>query len=102
MTNRYRSDKQEKFMLRLPDGMRELIKESSTKSGRSMNAEIVHRLRESFVHDSFSLPDRERTIKALKTSNDALEKTLEISLKLADRVKDLERQTSSEALEGNQ
>ncbi|WP_127113063.1 Arc family DNA-binding protein [Shimia sediminis] len=31
----------DKFMLRLPDGMREQIKESAAKNSRSMNAEIV-------------------------------------------------------------
>jgi hypothetical protein len=31
----------DKFMLRLPDGMRDAIKESAKKNNRSMNAEIV-------------------------------------------------------------
>lgn len=43
--NRANSDK---FMLRLPDGMRQQIKESAEKSGRSMNAEIIQRLSDSF------------------------------------------------------
>lgn len=37
----------EKFVVRLPPGMREQIAQVAEKSGRSMNAEIVHRLRES-------------------------------------------------------
>lgn len=37
-------------MLRLPDGMRETIKKEAEASGRSMNAEIVHRLSQS-LHD---------------------------------------------------
>jgi hypothetical protein len=36
------SRESDKFMLRLPDGMRELIAEEAKKNGRSMNAEIVH------------------------------------------------------------
>lgn len=32
---------QDKFVLRLPDGMRDKIKAAAEKSGRSMNAEIV-------------------------------------------------------------
>jgi plasmid stability protein len=32
----------DKFMVRLPDGMRDRIKDSAAKSGRSMNAELVH------------------------------------------------------------
>ncbi|WP_050490065.1 Arc family DNA-binding protein [Aeromonas jandaei] len=37
----------DKFMLRLPDGMRDTISELAKASGRSMNAEIVHRLQQS-------------------------------------------------------
>ncbi len=44
------SDKQvrdyDKFMLRLPDGMRDSISELAKKHGRSMNAQIVHILEE--------------------------------------------------------
>lgn len=46
--NRTLSDK---FMLRLPDGMREKIKAAADEAGRSMNAEIVHRLDASFRAD---------------------------------------------------
>jgi len=35
-------------MLRLPEGMRERVRVSAEKKGRSMNAEIVARLMESF------------------------------------------------------
>ncbi|NEH87748.1 Arc family DNA-binding protein [Rhizobium leguminosarum] len=35
---------QDKFMLRLPAGLRERIKEAATRNGRSMNAEIVSTL----------------------------------------------------------
>jgi len=45
---KYPSDKQDKFMLRMPEGMREQIRLSAEHYGRSMNAEIVARLRESF------------------------------------------------------
>lgn len=34
----------DQFPLRLPDGMRDEIKASAERNGRSMNAEIVHRL----------------------------------------------------------
>lgn len=39
---------QDKFVVRFPDGMRERIAAAAAASGRSMNAEIVHRLSESF------------------------------------------------------
>lgn len=44
----------DQFNLRLPDGMRERIAEEAEKSGRSMNAEIVHRLANSLGNPSFS------------------------------------------------
>lgn len=40
--------KQEQFIVRLPDGMRDRIKEAAKENGRSMNAEIVQRLEASF------------------------------------------------------
>ncbi|MCS4091859.1 Arc family DNA-binding protein [Rhizobium sp. BK176] len=41
----------DQFPLRLPDGMRDRIKESAEAAGRSMNAEIVLRLESSFRSD---------------------------------------------------
>lgn len=38
----YPSETQERFIIRLPDGMRDRIAEEAKKNGRSMNAEIVH------------------------------------------------------------
>jgi plasmid stability protein len=40
----YPSDKQDQFMVRLPDGLREDIKTAAKENGRSMNSEIVARL----------------------------------------------------------
>lgn len=42
------SRQQEKFVVRLPDGMRERIAKAAELNGRSMNAEIVKRLEDSF------------------------------------------------------
>ena len=39
---------QDKFMLRLPDGMRERVREAAEQNKRSMNAEIIARLEASF------------------------------------------------------
>lgn len=44
--NRTKSDG---FMLRFPDGLRDVIKEKAERSGRSMNAEIVARLEQSLT-----------------------------------------------------
>ncbi len=39
----------DKFMLRFPDGMRDRIAEEAKKNNRSMNAEVVARLEQSFA-----------------------------------------------------
>lgn len=39
------SQMQEKFIIRLPDGMRDAIKRAAVEEGRSMNAQIVQHLR---------------------------------------------------------
>lgn len=44
----YPSDKQDQFMLRFPDGMRDRIKAAAQASGRSMNAEIVQALEDAY------------------------------------------------------
>ncbi|MGM4980621.1 Arc family DNA-binding protein [Rhizobium sp. 11_C7_N12_5] len=43
----------DQFPLRLPEGMRDRIKDEAAKSGRSMNAEIVHRLANSLDFPKF-------------------------------------------------
>ncbi len=45
----YPSDAADKFVLRLPEGMRERIAEFAKQAGRSMNAEIVARISESYT-----------------------------------------------------
>lgn len=42
----------DKFMLRIPNGMRDRIKVAAAQSSRSMNAEIVSRLEASFGRDN--------------------------------------------------
>lgn len=44
----YPSSKQDQYVLRFPDGMRDQIKAAADANGRSMNAEIIARLEQSF------------------------------------------------------
>lgn len=44
----YPSEKQDRFIVRLPDGMRDRIKATAEANNRSMNAEIVATLEERF------------------------------------------------------
>lgn len=41
----------DKFMLRLPDGMRKRIAELARQNGRSMNAEIIARIEKTLEND---------------------------------------------------
>lgn len=47
----YPSEKQERFIVRLPDGMRDWLRDEAARNKRSMNAEIVYRLDQSKLHD---------------------------------------------------
>lgn len=49
---KYPSQLQDKFNLRLPDGMRDAIAERAKTNGRSMNSEIVQILQEALDMDS--------------------------------------------------
>jgi plasmid stability protein len=56
----------EQFMVRFPDGMRERIKMAADENGRSMNAEIIHRLEQTFsVDDAIITNDLADTPKEL-------------------------------------
>ena len=48
---KYPSQLQDKFNLRLPDGMRDAIAERAKRNGRSMNSEIVQILQETLDTD---------------------------------------------------
>lgn len=45
----YPSEQSDKFLVRLPDGMRDSLKAAAESNNRSMNAEIVSRLEGSFL-----------------------------------------------------
>lgn len=47
------NDELDKFLLRMPDGLRERIKLAAEKSNRSMNAEIVATLEEAYPEHDF-------------------------------------------------
>lgn len=51
------SAKQDQYVLRLPDGMREQLKTEAAQNGRSLNAEIVARLEASIIGGNGSTDD---------------------------------------------
>lgn len=52
MKKQYPSETQDRFMVRLPDGMREQIALAAKRGNRTMNSEIVSRLEFSFAADA--------------------------------------------------
>ncbi|MCQ0990351.1 Arc family DNA-binding protein [Jiella marina] len=50
---------QDKYVLRLPDGMRDRIKAAADVNNRSMNAEIIARLEGSFIDDASEQIERQ-------------------------------------------
>lgn len=56
---KYPSDDVDKTMLRFPAGMREQLKQHAEQNNRSLNAEIIHRLKTSLASgglDPFDVP----------------------------------------------
>ncbi|UMY16682.1 Arc family DNA-binding protein [Methylobacterium organophilum] len=67
----------DKFMLRLPDGMRDQLKVSAEENKRSMNAEIVARLEESLSGNAAMRALATRKESALRALIDAVEEIYE-------------------------
>lgn len=51
----------EKFVVRLPDGMREQVAQVARKNHRSMNSEIIDRLEQSLLNSQFEPVQGEQT-----------------------------------------
>ncbi len=51
---------QDKFMLRLPAGMRQAVKNEANRNYRSMNAEIVFQLKRSYENANDEKADAQR------------------------------------------
>ncbi|EHS53017.1 hypothetical protein PDO_4479 [Rhizobium sp. PDO1-076] len=67
---KYPSQLAERFQIRMPDGLRDEIKISADLNGRSMNAEIVQRLRQ-----SYQMPSPDKLVIALP---DEVQRSVEI------------------------
>lgn len=70
------SPDRDKFIIRLPDGMRDQIKNAADANNRTMTAEIVARLRQTFGETEpagdTSVVDLEATVRILMTELDRL------------------------------
>lgn len=77
------SDKADKFVVRFPDGMRDKISEAAKTSGRSMNAEIIARLEQSFGKVTTAEGDAIRAV--FEERFDVLAKQLRQQIELATK-----------------
>lgn len=53
------------YKLRWPEDLRQKVAQSAKEHNRSMNADIVARLEESFKHDAGSVTDYEKTVQKM-------------------------------------
>lgn len=66
-TKPYPSEVQDRFIVRLPDGMRERIAVAAKANNRSMNAEIVARLEDTFsLEESSMSPDSQQILNVMR------------------------------------
>lgn len=81
----YPSSKQDQYVLRLPDGMRDEIKKAAEANGRSMNAEIISRI-EAARSPSADLEteDLKQRLTREQQTNERIEKMLEDTIKISD------------------
>lgn len=50
--SKYPSDDADRFQIRMPNGMRDEVARRAKAAGRSMNAEVIHRLKETLDRDN--------------------------------------------------
>lgn len=78
----------EKFMLRLPDGMRERIRLAAEENGRSMNSEILAALEERFPEPSELEALQQELASAIKVYDQL--QTLESKQRVLETIMDLQ------------
>ncbi|MBY3067068.1 Arc family DNA-binding protein [Rhizobium laguerreae] len=94
------SQTQDKFIVRLPDGMREQISEAAAANNRSMTAEIVSRLARSFEQEtSFSSARGDRIESEIETVRGEIRIEANERKRLEDRLARLENQFQAYALD---
>lgn len=55
MSEKFPSQIQDKFTVRFPDGMRDVVAERAKRNGRSMNSEIIQILHDSLVGSTLNM-----------------------------------------------
>ncbi|MCZ4270882.1 Arc family DNA-binding protein [Maritalea porphyrae] len=70
-----KSRKLDQYIVRFPDGMRQKLKDIAAENGRSLNAEIIHRLEQSF-NVATSIEDIDAANKRLQDMMDKADKRI--------------------------
>ena len=88
--------------LRMPPELKEKLFESAKKHTRSLNAEIVHRLEESFTIVQDAKDSQQRLIEStlelqstFKANLDLQNKLIEVNKSLTDEIQQLKKQLSN-------
>ncbi len=99
----YPSETADKVLLRLPDGMRDRLKEAASENGRSLNAEIVQRLQQSLSGpvDAFLADDIEKYISGqrldvMRLLEKAVQEAVDHSEKMSLVLNFIHRQTAAD------
>ena len=85
----YPSQVQDRFMLRLPDGMRGQIASAAKQNNRSMNAEIVRRLEASFASQKMTVDAISRQNEFLSRLGEVMHEIKEYRLKVEQQAEGL-------------
>lgn len=79
----YPSEMQDRFIVRLPDGMRDKIAELAKQNSRSMNAEIVARLERTFSQES---PQSDDIVVTMSQFDKIIEDAIQRAFARAERI----------------
>ncbi len=90
----YPSETADRFIVRFPDGMRDRIRAEADANGRSMNAEIIHRLAITLEMDDYVPKLNAQT----ETPAEADRRTMiELIINQNDQIKDLQQTLKRQA-----
>lgn len=81
---RYPSEEQDRFIVRMPAGMRDQLKAEAEKNNRSMNSEVISRLSLTLRHELGEIEDLGRRTQLGPIADYIDDKFTSLSLELSD------------------
>lgn len=76
----------DKFVVRLPDGMRERVAEVARTNHRSMNSEIIDRLEQSLLNNRLKPAQSESPVQSESVDTEGLKSELSRAYRIIDRL----------------